>query len=103
MLRFVIRRAYMFVCNRFGHEWDGQDQYTGQAEEDEGEIEVVHTADDCGTVTGIHAAACAIGKLCYHTRQTHQQTNTQPIESTLWRRAILWVTKIFLNLVLKWF
>jgi len=76
-------RAYMFVINGFGHEGDAIYQYTGQGEEDQCKIEVVHTADDRGTVTGAHAAAGAIGKLCYHTRQTHQQTNTQPVESSL--------------------
>lgn len=73
----------MFVVNGFGHEGDDQYQYTGQGVEDDCKIEVVHTADDRGTVTGTHAAARAIGKLGYHTRQTHRQTNTQPIESAL--------------------
>lgn len=73
----------MFVVNGFGHEGDAQYQYTGQGEEDQSKIEVVHTTDDRGTVTGVHAAARAIGKLGYHTRQTHQQTNTQPVESAL--------------------
>ncbi len=73
----------MFVVNGFSHKGDAQYQYTGQAEEDEGEIEVVHTTDDRRTVTGTHAATRTVGKLSYHTCQTHQKTNTQPVESTL--------------------
>ncbi len=79
----AVRRAYMFVVNGFSHKGDAQDQYQGQGEEDEGEIEIVHTTDDRRTVTGIHAAARAIGKLSYHACQTHNKTNTQPVESTL--------------------
>ncbi len=74
----------MFFINGFSQEGDGHYHCTGQAEDDEGEIEVVHTTDDHRTVTGIYAATRAVGKLRYHTCQTHQQTNTQPIESTLW-------------------
>lgn len=56
----------MLVLNGFGHERDSHDDDTGDNKQDDGEVEVVDSTYDGGTVTGANAAACPINKLCNH-------------------------------------
>ena len=73
----------MLVFDGFGHERDSQDEDTRDNKQDDGEVEVVHSAYDGGTVTGVNAAACAICKLGYHPGQADQKANHEAIKSTL--------------------
>lgn len=63
---YVTVVTYMLVLNGFGHERDSHDDDTGDNKQDDGEVEVVDSTYDGGTVTGANAAACPINKLCNH-------------------------------------
>lgn len=56
----------MFVFNGFGHEGDGEYHQARNAEQNDGEVEVVDPTDDLRTVSRGHTAARPIGKLSDH-------------------------------------
>lgn len=73
----------MLVWDGFGHERDSQDDDTGDSKQDYGEVEVVDSTYDGGTVRGVHTAARPISKLSNHPRQAYRQANHEAIECTL--------------------
>lgn len=73
----------MLVVDGFGHERDSQDDDTGDDKQDDGEVEVVDSTYDGGTVTGIDTAACPISKLGYHPGQADQQSDGEAVKCTL--------------------
>ena len=75
--------TYVFVCDGFCHERNAQDDDTGHHKQDDGEVEVVDSAYDGGTVAGVYAAACAVRKLGYHPGQADEQANGEAVKRTL--------------------
>lgn len=73
----------MLVVDGFGHERHRQDDDAGDNEEDDGEVEVVDATDDCGTVTGLNAAAGPIHKLSDHPGDADEQADHQAVKCTL--------------------
>ncbi|TNN71348.1 hypothetical protein EYF80_018426 [Liparis tanakae] len=67
--------TYVLVVDGFGHERDSQDDDTGDNEQDDGEVEVVDSTDDGGTVTGVNAAACPKSKLSNHPGQADKKAD----------------------------
>lgn len=80
----------MDVINGLRQERDGQDEDDGDHKEDDGEVEVVHLADDGRALAGEDAAARAVGKLGHHPRQADQQADHQAPEGPLRREAAAW-------------
>jgi len=79
--------TYMLVVNGFGHQRDSQDDDTGDNKQDDGEVEVVDSTDDGGTVTGVNAAACPKGKLSNHPGQADKKADCEAVECTLRKEA----------------
>lgn len=75
--------TYMLVIDGFGHERDSQDDDAGDNEQDDGEVEVVNTTYDCGTVGGLNAAACPVRKLSNHPGEADKQADNQSTKCTL--------------------
>lgn len=73
----------MLVGNGFGHERDSQDDDTGDSKQDDGEVEVVDSTYDGGTVRGVNTAARPVSKFSNHPRQAYRQADHEPIERTL--------------------
>lgn len=73
----------MLVVDGFGHERDSQDDDTGDSKQDDGEVEVVDSTNDGGTVTGVNTAAGPISKLSHHPGQADKQANHEAIKCTL--------------------
>lgn len=73
----------MLVWDGFGHERDSQDDDAGHSEQDDGEVEVVDSTYDGGTVRGVNTAARPISKFSNHPRQAYRQADHEAIERTL--------------------
>lgn len=77
------RLIYMLVGDGLGHKGNSQDDDAGDDEQDDGEVEVVDVADDDGTVAGLGAAVCPVGKLSDHSGEADGQADDQAPESPL--------------------
>lgn len=75
--------TYMLVGDGFGHERDSQDDDTGDNKQDDGEVEVVDSTYNGGTVTGVNTASCPISKLGNHPGQAYSQANHEAVKCTL--------------------
>ena len=89
----------MHICNGLGEEGDGQDDDDSDDKEDDGKIQVVHTADDRGTVAGLHAAPGSVGKLGNHTGHPDQKSYDQSPKGSLWKKSLasehcIWETAV---------
>lgn len=79
--------TYMLVGDGFGHERDSQDDYTGDNKQDDGEVEVVDSTYNGGTVTGVNTASCPISKLGNHPGQAYSQANHEAVKCTLKKKS----------------
>lgn len=84
----LIAATYVLVGDRFGHKRDAQDDDTGDNKQDDGEVEVVDSTYDGGTVTGLNTAACPISKLSNHPGQADTQANHEAPKSTLRKEKV---------------
>lgn len=73
----------MLVFNGFGHKRNSQDDEAGDNKQNDGEVEVVDTTYDGGTVTGANTAACPESKLSYHPGQPDTQADSEAIKCSL--------------------
>lgn len=73
----------MLVFNGFAHERNSQDDEAGDNKQNDGEVEVVDTTYDGGTVTRINTAACPESKLGYHPGQPDTQADSEAIKRSL--------------------
>lgn len=73
----------MLVIDGFGHERDSHDDDAGYSKQDHGEVEVVDSTYDGGTVAGLNTAARPVSELSYHPGQADKQANDEAIKCTL--------------------
>lgn len=77
------RLIYMLVGDGLGHKGDSQDDEAGGDEQNDGEVEVVDTADDGGTGAGLGAAARPVDELGDHSGEADAQADDQAPECPL--------------------
>lgn len=73
----------MLVRNRVCEQGDAQDGEETDDEEDYGEIEVVHAADDRRALAVCRAGPASVGKLRHHPDEADQESTDQPPEGPL--------------------
>lgn len=73
----------MLVWNRVREQGDAQDGEEAEDEEEYGEIEVVHAADDRRALPVCQAGLASVGKLRHHPGEADQEPTSQPPEGPL--------------------
>lgn len=75
--------THMHVWDGLGEEGDSDDDDDGNDKEDDGKVQIMHTANNRGAVAGLHTAPSSIGKLGNHARNSHQESEDQSPKGSL--------------------
>lgn len=80
--------THVHIGNGLGAEGDEEDDDDRNDKQDDGEVQVVHTTDNCGAVARFHAAPSSISKLGDHTGHPNQKSYDQSPKGSLGKKTL---------------